>query len=128
MLRTLRAGVAVLAGLVVTASTLAAQSGIAGKWNGEEKSASAVVPVVLQLTVKGSAATGSLTIGQSPSTAISEGKVTGNKVSFKSSMFMNGNEVPVLWEGELKNSKLTLVRSVGAASRKMPPLILERSK
>jgi hypothetical protein len=127
-MKTLRTLLAVLAVLVATAAATSAQSGIAGKWNGEEKSGSGVVPVVLQLTVKGSAATGSLTVGQSPSTAISEGKVTGNKVSFKSSMFMNGSEVPVLWEGELKNSKLTLVRSVGTARGKMQPLILERSK
>jgi hypothetical protein len=125
MPRTLLAVVAVL---VVTAASMPAQSGLAGKWEGEEKSGNGVVPVVLQLTVKGSAATGSLTLGQNPSTAISEGKITGNKVSFKTSTFMNGAEVPVLWEGELKNSKLTLMRSIGTSRGKMPPLTLERSK
>jgi hypothetical protein len=104
------------------------QSGVAGKWTGEEKSGNGVVPVLLKLTVEGSAASGSLTMGQNPSIAISDGKVTGNKVSFKTSMFLNGGEVPVFWEGELKNSKLTLSRSVGTARGKMPPVILERSK
>jgi hypothetical protein len=127
-LRTLLAALVVLVVLGVTAAPMSAQSDLAGKWDGEEKSANGVVPIVLQLTVKGSAATGSLTTGQSPSTAISKGKITGNKVSFKTSTFMNGAEVPVFWEGELKNSKLTLIRSVGTARGKMPPLTLERSK
>lgn len=124
-MRTLRT---LLAVLVVTAAPLSAQSGIAGKWNGEEKAGNGVVPIVLQLTVKGAAATGSMTTGQNPSTAISDGKVTGNKVSFKTSTFMNGAEVPVFWEGELKNSKLTLMRSVGASRGKMTPLTLDRAK
>jgi hypothetical protein len=124
-MRTLRT---LLAVLVITAAPVAAQSGLAGKWDGEEKSANGVVPIVLQLTVKGSAASGSLTVGQNPSTAVSDGKITGNKVSFKTSMFMNGAEVPVHWEGELKNSKLTLMRSVGTSTKKMLPLTLERSK
>jgi hypothetical protein len=127
-MRTLRTLLAVLVVLVVTAAPMSAQSGLAGKWNGEEKAGNSVVPIVLQLTVKGVAATGSMTTGQSPSTALSDGKVTGNKVSFKTSLFMNGAEVPVLWEGELKDSKLTLVRSVGASRGKMAPLTFERAK
>jgi hypothetical protein len=123
--RTLRT---LLAVLVVTAAAMSAQSGIAGKWSGEEKAGNAVVPIVLQLNVKGSAATGSLTTGENPSTAISDGKITGNKVSFKTSIFMNGAEASVFWDGELKNSKLTLTRSIGTSRGKMPPLILERSK
>ena len=120
--------VVLLGAFGVTAEPMAAQSGVAGKWEGEEKSGNGVVPVVLQLTVKGTAAIGSVIVGQNPSTAISDGKVTGNKVSFKTSTFMNGAEVPVFWEGELKNSRLTLARSVGTARGKLTPLVLERSK
>jgi hypothetical protein len=127
-MRTLRPRLSVLVVLVVTAAPMSAQSALAGKWNGEEKAGNSVVPIVLQLTVKGAAATGSMTTGQSPSTALFDGKVTGNKVSFKTSLFMNGAEVPVLWEGELKDSKLTLVRSVGASRGKMAPLTFERAK
>jgi hypothetical protein len=126
-----------LEGIIMTARSLAAvwlmsvvlsaQSDIAGKWTSEEQSGGETV-VVLQLSVKGSAATGAVTVGESPAQAIADGKVDGVRLTFKTTTMLNGKEVPVVWEGEAHNKKLTLVRSIGTSGHKLPPIVLQRPK
>jgi hypothetical protein len=106
---------------------LTAQSDIAGKWTSEDQSQGDTV-VVLQLSVKGSDVTGAVTVGESPAQAIGDGKVDGNRLTFKTTTMLNGKEVPVLWEGEAQNKKLTFVRSFGTSGRKLPRIVLQRSK
>jgi hypothetical protein len=36
--------------------------------------------------------------------------------------------VSVFWEGEARDKKLSLVRSIGTSGRKLPPIVLQRSK
>jgi hypothetical protein len=104
-----------------------AQSDMSGKWTTDEKAQGDAV-VVLQLSVKGTAATGAITIGESPTQAIAEGKLDGNRLTFKTATMLNGKEVSVLWEGEAQDKTLTLVRSFGTSGRKLPPIVLRRSK
>jgi hypothetical protein len=115
--------------IVLTAGVALAQANVAGKWTGQEQRGPSSVPVLLQLAVKASDVTGSVTVGESPATAISDGKVSENKLTFKTTASVNGNNVSVLWEGELKQDQLTLVRLFGGENgRKLPPLTLERAK
>jgi hypothetical protein len=116
-----------LAAIWLISAVLSAQSDIAGKWTSEEQSRGETV-VVLQLSVKGAAVTGAVTIGESPAQALADGKVDGNRLTFKTTTLLNGKEVAVLWEGEAHDKKLTLVRSVGTSGRKLPPIVLQRSK
>jgi hypothetical protein len=104
-----------------------AQSDIAGKWMTDERSQGDTV-VVLQLSVKGSAVTGSITVDESPAQAIADGKIDGKRLTFKTATMLNGKEVPISWDGEAHDNKLTLIRSVGTSSRKLPPIVLQRSK
>ena len=105
-----------------------AQSGPAGKWTGEEQSRGGTVPIVLQLSVNNSAVTGTITVGETPTQAISEGKIDGNILTFKTATMLNGKEVPVLWEGEVQDNQLPLVRTIGTGGRKRPPIAMRRSK
>ena len=103
-----------------------AQSGMTGKWTGEEQSRSGAVPVVLQLSVNSSSVTGSVMVGENPAQPISDAKINGNSLAFTTTTVLNGKEVPILWEGEAKGSELTLVRTLGTGGRKLPPIVLRR--
>jgi hypothetical protein len=115
----------VVAAILLISAVPSAQSDIAGKWTSEEQSDTVVV---LQLSVKGSAVTGAVTLGESPAQAIADGKIDGNRLTFTTTTMLNGKEVSVLWEGEAHDNKLTLVRSFGTSGRKLPPIVLQRSK
>ena len=116
-----------VAAIWLVSAVLSAHSDIAGKWTTEEQSRGDTV-VVLQVSVKGSAVTGAVTVGESPAQAIADGKVDGSRLTFKTTTMLNGKEVPVVWEGEAHDKKLTLVRSVGTSARKLPPIVLQRPK
>jgi len=113
--------------ITLTAAVSYAQAGFAGRWTNEPASPGDPV-IVLQLVVKGSGVTGSVTIGESPAQAISDGKVDANRVSFKTTTMLNGKEADILWEGEVRDNKLTLIRTFGASGRKLAPIVTQRSK
>jgi len=115
-----------VAAIWLISAVLSAQSDIAGKWTTDEQSRGEVV--VLQLSVKGAAVTGAVTVGESPAQAIADGKVDGNRLTFKTTTMLNGKEAPVVWDGEADNKQLTLVRSFGTSGGKLPPIVLQRSK
>jgi hypothetical protein len=117
----------VFAAIWLIAAAVQAQSGVAGKWTGEEQSAGAV-PVVLQLTVNSSTVTGSVIVGENPAQAISEGKLDGKKLTFKTTTLLNGKEAPISWEAEVQDNELRFIRTFGAGGRKLPPIVLRRSK
>jgi predicted secreted hydrolase len=117
----------VLTVICLTSALVLAQSDIAGKWISEEPSAGGAV-VVLQLSVKGAVVSGTITIGESPTQAIADGKFDRNSVSFKTTSILNGKEVPVTWEGSIADKNLTLLRSFGTSGRKLPPIVMKRSQ
>ena len=110
------------------AAALGAQSTLAGKWTGDEKSARGAVPVVLQLEVKNAEATGAVTLGQNPSQAIVDGKVNGNSLTFRTVTILNGKEISFMWQGNAKDDELTLVRTLGEGGRKFPEITMRRAK
>jgi hypothetical protein len=114
-----------VAAVLLIAAPSFAQSQIAGKWTTDEQ---ADTVVVLQLAVKGADVTGAITVAEAPAQAIADGKLDGNRVTFKTATMLNGKEVAVLWEGEILNDKLTLIRSFGPSGRKLPPIVMQRSK
>ncbi|HZB25338.1 MAG TPA: hypothetical protein VE379_04335 [Vicinamibacterales bacterium] len=71
-----------LAALVALAAVCAAQTAIAGKWEGETDGGASIV---LDLTVKGAELSGTLT-RNGQSTSISEGKVAEKGFSFKATL------------------------------------------
>ena len=119
----------VAAAITLTSAVSYAQADFTGKWTNETLSPLPADPViVLQLVVKGSGVTGSVTVGESPAQAISAGKIDANRLTFKTTTMLNGKEAEILWEGEVRDNKLTLVRTFGASGRKLPPIVTQRSK
>ena len=115
----------VFTGLWLLSALMHAQSGLAGRWTGEDAPGRAAT-IVLQLTVKGSVVDGTITIGENPTQAVSNGKTEGNNVSFTTIAMINGKEVPLIWEGQLQDNKLTLTRRIG--SNKIETTVLRRSE
>jgi hypothetical protein len=112
---------ALFAMLPLAAILVTAQSSMAGKWTSEGPA-----PIVLQLNVTTSGVTGTVTVGDSPTQSISDAKIDGNRLTFTTTAMLNGKEVPMSWDGELKNDALSLERAIGG--RTLPPVVLKRSK
>jgi hypothetical protein len=112
--------------LWMLAVTVHSQAGVAGRWAGQEQSPRGATDVVLQLTVDGANVTGSVTVGENPSQALSDGKVAGGALTFKTTTAVNGKEMSVLWDGEVAGNSLTMERTFGAGGRKLPPVVLKR--
>lgn len=110
----------VLTGLWLLSALVHAQSGVAGRWT------DGAGTIVLQLTVKGSVVDGTITLGENPTQALSDGKTERNTVTFKTVTMLNGKEVPMMWEGQVQDDELTLTRSIGG--NKLASTVLRRSK
>jgi hypothetical protein len=105
----------------------AAQSGLAGRWTGDEPGHGNVShPVSIVLVVKGEEATGTISIGEDPVKTVTDGKVQGATVTFTTPSRMNGRDITITWHGELKDDRLTFTRRLGGGPE-MPPLSLRRA-
>jgi hypothetical protein len=82
----------------IVAHTQAALAGLTGKWQGETNAGAAIV---LALTVKGTALTGTLT-RNGVSTPLSEGKTSKNTFTFKAKL---GDQIED-FSGELADSQI----------------------
>jgi hypothetical protein len=101
-----------------------AQSGLAGKWTGVDQNDH---PVTLELVVKGKEATGTLAVGPDGVKTVANGKVQGATVTFTTSNMMNGREITITWQGQLKDDRLTFSRQLGKGPE-MSPVSLQRAK
>jgi hypothetical protein len=118
----------VFAAICAAVVAVAGQSSLAGTWKGEDAAASAPIPVVLKITVTGSDVTGTVTVGDSPAQPVLEGRVDGRRLTFKTTLLLNGKEVSISWEGLEKGDRLSLVRTFGSGGRKLPPIVLQRGE
>ena len=100
------------AGLSILPALAFAQGGAAGKWTGEQQGRGGTQPVTLELKADGNTLTGTMTNGQN-AVQISEGKIDGSKISFKTTQNRGGNDVQVTWSGEINGDELTLTRQGG---------------
>jgi hypothetical protein len=71
------------AAIICLATSVGFAQSPAGKWTGEMQGRGGAQPVTLDLTVKGTTLTGTITLGQGQPVEITEGKVEGNKITFK---------------------------------------------
>ena len=120
-------GLLAAASIFLSLVTLHSQSDFAGKWAGGREGQAGVDPVVLQVTTDGKVVSGTVTIGQNPTQRMADAAVKANRLTFQTTVVLNGKEVPMSWDGELlENGQLRLIRTLGA--RSMPALVLERAK
>src|SRR5215510_16331868 len=83
-------------------STLVFAQGVAVKWTGEQQGRGGTQPVVLDLKADGGKLTGTLQTGTNAPVQIADGKADGMKVSFTTTQNFGGNDVQIMWSGEVK--------------------------
>src|SRR5438128_1121111 len=103
--------------LFVMSALVFAQGGVAGKWTGEQQGRGGTQPVTLDLKADGGKLTGTLTTGQNAPVQIADGKADGMNVSFTTTQSFGGNDVQIMWSGEVKGDELTLTRQGGGGGR-----------
>jgi hypothetical protein len=118
-------GVMVVCALVVT---VAAQTSIGGRWRGMDSVGGRSDAVVLDITEEKGVVRGTIVVGEAPAAAVSEGRFADGRLSFVTASFMNGREIRVTWDGDVKGDAVSLVRTFGAGGPKLPPIALTRER
>jgi hypothetical protein len=88
-----------------------AQTGVAGKWRTAEQPNPELV-IRLDLETDGAQMSGTVTHFEQEPRQISNGKVDGPKLSFETAGLLNGEEVTVFWNGEVRGDELMLSRRI----------------
>lgn len=103
--------------LGISGATMAAE--IDGKWTAEVEGRRGTVTQTLSLTSSGNNLTGSLEGGRGNAVDISDGKLDGNKVSFKVVREFNGNQFTQQYKGTLSDTgELNLTVSMSGGGRR----------
>ena len=103
--------------LGISGAALAAE--IDGKWTAEVEGRRGTVTQTLSLTSSGNNLTGSLEGGRGNAVDISDGKLDGNKVSFKVVREFNGNQFTQQYTGTLSDAgELNLTVSMSGGGRR----------
>lgn len=102
--------------LGISGAALAAD--IDGKWTADVEGRRGTVTQTLVLTESGNNLTGSFEGGRGGTVDISDGKIDGNKVSFKVVREFNGNQFTQQYKGTLSDAgELNLSVSMGGGAR-----------
>jgi hypothetical protein len=105
--------------LLLGISGVALAADIDGKWTAEVEGRRGTVTQTLTLTADGNTLTGSLEGGRGGAVDISDGKIDGNKVSFKVVREFNGNQFAQQYKGTLSDAgDLNLTVSMGGGARR----------
>jgi len=103
--------------LGISGAALAAE--IDGKWTAEVEGRRGTVTQTLSLTSSGNNLSGSLEGGRGNAVDISDGKLDGNKVSFKVVREFNGNQFTQQYTGTLSDAgELNLTVSMSGGGRR----------
>jgi hypothetical protein len=113
-----------VAALVVTFTAMAAD--VSGTWTGEQQGRNGPMTVTLNLKAEGNTLNGTIT-GRGGETAISDGKVDGDNVSFTVTREFNGNTMKMKYSGALSGSELKLKMEVEGSDRPAREMTLKRS-
>ena len=115
-------------GLAVIALPASAQS-VAGKWNLAMEGMGNLA--TFDFKVEGDVLIGTSTSAMDGSTStIEEGKIDGNKITWKQTIDAGGGPMTIGYAGVLEGDKITLTLDLGefaAAAGEMPPLSLTRA-
>jgi hypothetical protein len=101
-------------------SLTAFAAGIDGKWSGENKvttkKGEQTITSTLEVKSDGDKLTGTLTMGggrRARPTELKDGKISGDKVTFSTTMQTKQGERTVQWEGVVSGDELKLTRQGG---------------
>ena len=117
-------------GLAVIALPASAQS-VAGKWNLDMEGMGTLA--TFDFKVEGDVLTGTSTSAMDGTTSkIDEGKIEGNKLTWKQTIDAGGGPMTIGYTGVLEGEKITLTLDLGDAAAaaggfEMPPMALTRA-
>ena len=99
-----------IAGILLTISLCAQAADLAGKWSGDVPGrGGATAPATFTIKVDGEKLTGSMT-GAQGELPLQEGKVSGNQLSFSTTIDAGGNSIKILYKGTLSGDQLKMSR------------------
>ncbi len=106
-----------LAGLLLLVSTAAFAADVSGKWVAEMTGRDGEpMQVTFNFTQNGEKLTGTVT-GRMGEREISEGKVSGDEISFAQVMEFQGNTMKILYKGKISGNEIKFTRQREGAER-----------
>jgi len=127
---------AVVALSLVVLSLPAMAEDVGGKWNASMETDQGAFSMVFDFTIEGDVLKGTITNDFTGATPIVDGKLEGNKLSFKTSFEGGpGGAMTISYTGVLEAEKITLkmgldgadAAAAGAGGFEIPPLTLTRA-
>ena len=85
---------------------------VTGKWEAKTETPRGEMTMTFDLTVDGDTVTGTVGNDRMGETEIEDGKIDGDKISFKQVMTMGDRSMTVLYEGTFTDDTLTLERKM----------------
>ena len=82
---------------------------VSGKWVAEMQGRQGTSETTFDFKVDGTTLTGTMT-GRGGETAISEGKINGDEISFVVVRNFNGNEIKLLYKGKVEGDEIKFTR------------------
>ena len=125
-----------LVGLAIAVLALpAAAQDIGGKWNASIESPQGAFPLEFHFMIEDGVLKGTIANDFTGETPISDGKIDGDAISFKSSIEGGpGGAMTMSYTGKIEGDKITLTMGMdgapagGAGGFEMPPLVLTRAE
>jgi opacity protein-like surface antigen len=102
-----------LSALAVVFLVLAYAADIAGKWTSEFDSQVGKQKYTYDLKVSGDKITGQAISDQRGPVEITEGKITGDQISFVEKANIQGNDIRIEYTGKVTGDEMKLTRKVG---------------
>ena len=112
--------------LCACVATAVAQVTVGGRWTGTDTVGGRTDAIVLEIVEEKGVVRGTIVVGEAPSAVLSDGRFAEGRLTFATAAFMNGREIRVTWDGEVKDDSVSLVRTFGAGGRKLPAIVLRR--
>lgn len=101
---------AAAASLLLAVSSFAAD--ISGKWAAEMQGPQGTMTTTFTFKAEGEKLTGTVS-GRGGDTAITDGVIKGDEVSFNVTRTMNGNEMKMAYKGKVAGDEIKMTRTVG---------------
>ena len=117
---------AAAASLLLAVSSFAADT-VSGKWSAETQGPQGAVTTTFTLKAEGEKLTGTIS-GRGGETAIADGVVKGDEVSFNVTRTMNGNEMKMAYKGKVAGDELKLTRTMSGGDRPPQEITAKRVK
>src|SRR5579872_592920 len=94
--------------LIAAFASIALADDVAGTWKASIETPNGTVESTFVLKVDGVKLSGTVTSQMGGESAISEGKIDGDKISFVVSREFNGNTFKITYEGSVKGNEMKL--------------------